>query len=1091
MTKRLTLKTRIVLERVACPLLALLGTSMSIPGEAEDRVGFREDFSSADGWEIGTWPGITGLASITSNGQQTTFATLNGTFLTGTTAAWAPNWPDWHRNAAAGLAMISKKYPGTVDLDRYHFLVARMTFSGTYMALAVNGWDTKVCYTTGLHSTDLRDVPQPSLRGKQPVQLRLTFLNTEGRVVMDEVRLVDELTPEEQAGFMPAGLNLRLERREPKPYHGLEALDARAGVPVRFDFPEERTIFRDSATGATVWKMTRSVRTEVCDSFSPDGSAFPIYHRSFKGMVVYDFMRGGMRELPNLRGSPQFSRADPSVLYLQQSSEIDSTRARYVIQAANFRTGETQTVADWESTDEGGGEFLLSPYSDLLLLGLKEGRALFLIDPRVKEANARVRRVPLPMRMKGASLSHNDQRLNWQRCYYFQRWQMDIATGRIELGAYPTYGGHEIFGRDTIVGRYGTMMLSHKPGVLPLDEGRASEVRIWSNWATPVPSDYGQLSADDRWLVTNGTEGALAGKRLLIDGNETGTVLQIVHDFTSRNSWDSNTYSRLSPDATKIAYMCDMFGDTDVYIAIARRPEAPHNLRLTREGAQVHLRWQPPVAAREVAGYNIYRSQESGRGYRRVNRERIAGTEFVDTPPPSAVFYAVAAEEHSGLEGLYSQEVCTGAQLSSPVRGAAASRTARRSDKATRFRIYADVEEGALAPPLRQHFDGACSNFRCARVWKETPKEAMGAAEVEVSIPSPARYVLWVRAKGEGAFECKAGRESTPGHIISKEWSWVRAERPLNLPVGKQPVTLTSDSDGLSFDLMLLTNSADDRPVQPDDRDPTPVPVEGLHITEATATQVRLGWTPAREPDLDYYTVYVGNQPDFTPGNESILTSGAKAEFLDWGFKPGSTLYYKVVAVNKRGRSSVPATICAAIPALETEAVELKIADATLSGGLARGESKGVQFAWLPAPVAPDAPRPKATWQFSAPLDGTYYPWARYTTVDAKNVSMFWVEADGNQRINGQNWRLRFPCTLTRHLDGIKPGEETWFSDKMMSAWWAGPFDYVALARGQHTLSVGFDPKHSPNGPRLSAVFLSNDPSYRPPGFDPRVDFRK
>jgi len=218
---------------------------------AGERVGFLDDCSSATGWVVGAWPGITGMASITSDGQQTTFTTLTGTFMTGASAAWAPNWPDWDRNASAGLAMISRKYPGTVDLDRYHYLVARMTAAGTYMALAVNGWDTKAWYTTGLHAVDLRDIPQPNLRGMQPI---------------------------------------------------------------------ERTVFQDTSTGATVWRLTRSVRTESCDSFSPDGSALPLYNRSFKGMVLYDFARGGLRELPDLCGAPVFSHSNPSVFYLLQSS---------------------------------------------------------------------------------------------------------------------------------------------------------------------------------------------------------------------------------------------------------------------------------------------------------------------------------------------------------------------------------------------------------------------------------------------------------------------------------------------------------------------------------------------------------------------------------------------------------------------------------------------------------------------------------------------------------------------------------------------------------------------------------------------------
>ncbi len=343
-----------------------------------------------------------------------------------------------------------------------------------------------------------------------------------------------------------------------------------------------------------------------------------------------------------------------------------------------------------------------------------------------------MRRVPLPMRMKGACLSHNDQRVTWQRCYYFQPWHMDLDTGKIQLGHYPTYGGHEIFGRGCLVGRYGTMWLTHRLGLLPCDEQRADEVRIWSNWATDVPSDYGQLSDDDRWLVTNGTDGAVAGKRLLIDGRETGTVLQVVHDFTSRNSWDSNTYSRISPDATKIAYMCDMLGDTDVYVALTRRPEAPRNLTLARDGSRVRLHWEPPPVAREIAGYNVYRSRESGQGYRRVNRERIASHEFVDAPPAGPAFYAVAAEEHSGLEGLYSTEA--------------------RAEDAENYRVYADLEEGELSPPLRQYFDGDCSNFRCVRVWKETPQEVTGQRQAERCSS---------RRKGRTMFGCEDGDRGT------------------------------------------------------------------------------------------------------------------------------------------------------------------------------------------------------------------------------------------------------------------------------------------------------------------------------------------
>jgi hypothetical protein len=80
-------------------LLVLVSSAFVAATAGAERVGFREDFSNSkpEGWEISRWPGITGLESITSHGQQTTFTTLAGTFMTGASAAWAPTWPSTRR----------------------------------------------------------------------------------------------------------------------------------------------------------------------------------------------------------------------------------------------------------------------------------------------------------------------------------------------------------------------------------------------------------------------------------------------------------------------------------------------------------------------------------------------------------------------------------------------------------------------------------------------------------------------------------------------------------------------------------------------------------------------------------------------------------------------------------------------------------------------------------------------------------------------------------------------------------------------------------------------------------------------------------
>ena len=123
---------------------------------------------------------------------------------------------------------------------------------------------------------------------------------------------------------------------------------------------------------------------------------------------------------------------------------------------------------------------------------------------------------------------------------------------------------------------------------------------------------------------------------------------------------------------------------------------------------------------------------------------------------------------------------------------------------------------------------------------------------------------------------------------------------------------------------------------------------------------------------------------------------------------------------------------------MATATVELDIGDATLSGGLVKAESRGVVSAFVPAPLGE---RARGHRHLAGPPAARrrLLRLARYTTLDAKRVSLFWIECDGQNPLRGMDWRLRFPCTLTRHLDGVKPGDETWFTDKMQSGWWAVP----------------------------------------------------
>jgi len=108
-----------------------------------------------------------------------------------------------------------------------------------------------------------------------------------------------------------------------------------------------------------------------------------------------------------------------------------------------------------------------------------------------------------------------------------------------------------------------------------------------------------------------------------------------------------------SPDGTKVIFNSDMLPAPQIYVVVVRRPQPPTDLTARRAAdGSVTLSWKPAHYSRETAGYNVYRSEHSGRGYEQVNDALVTGTRFVDRPAGErTVFYVVASVEHSTLEG--------------------------------------------------------------------------------------------------------------------------------------------------------------------------------------------------------------------------------------------------------------------------------------------------------------------------------------------------------------------------------------------------------------------------------------------------------
>jgi fibronectin type 3 domain-containing protein len=75
-------------------------------------------------------------------------------------------------------------------------------------------------------------------------------------------------------------------------------------------------------------------------------------------------------------------------------------------------------------------------------------------------------------------------------------------------------------------------------------------------------------------------------------------------------------------------------------------------------GLAMELSWQPN-ADTDLAGYNVYRSEQSGSGYRKLNVELNLGPAFSDRTAEvgKTYFYIVAAVDKAGNESKPSAEV--------------------------------------------------------------------------------------------------------------------------------------------------------------------------------------------------------------------------------------------------------------------------------------------------------------------------------------------------------------------------------------------------------------------------------------------------
>ncbi len=393
-------------------------------------------------------------------------------------------------------------------------------------------------------------------------------------LTLDDLKFVSELTGAEKERLIGGGLKIRDEHLNPRPYHALEALKARENIPLPHPDAEEMAIFRDDATGAITTRLTDMPGDDYFGEggiWSADGSAVKFESsRQIGGIPI--FVPGEGRVIPGPEGAGwrMWSKTDPDLIYLMKKNGMT-----FYVSSWNKKTREEKPIAHFTVPEIGSYvEFKRFTPKGNIIVGFRETPHLYIIDVHNNEA----RYYKLSTRLKDVEVTDDDKVIDWANCYTYERIWWNLKTG--EKGLAPGFSaGHASWGENGMVANFGGHLNVFVPGDIGRTFTPGDRIKVWANWENDIVTDYGILTIDNQYNFTNGTRGDVSHQHLMIPSSDPGAVMRVARYFT-KFSWTSTTYSRPSPDYTKLIYNDNDIGNTELYMVYVRRPDAPGDVRL-------------------------------------------------------------------------------------------------------------------------------------------------------------------------------------------------------------------------------------------------------------------------------------------------------------------------------------------------------------------------------------------------------------------------------------------------------------------------------------------------------------------------------
>ena len=866
--------------------------------------------------------------------------------------------------------------------------------------------------------------------------------------------------------------------KQADPIHNLVELSLRTGFKPfallkRPDgwYRNERTIFKDSGTGATIWKMSHHPGY-ICRQQYMERSPWSCNGERLCLVSLPQWWRifmkadGSAWRPAATASSDVWDRLDPETLWFTASG-------RLVRQ--NVVTGETLNVKTFR-----GNATLWSMSRDAKYLLLKENLTadgkttsrIHLVPRDVRrghEPEVRRRRKRFVSPEQAITLDPGEQ--------IHQLWFTNRPDHSVVFG-YEAYlrGGAVMTPDGMTVKRikYGTGMM---PGGhnAPSPSGKwavSSEGYIFDwltekiNWISDHRTNHQSWGPDDTWFIGS------AGFDLRRFGIPPRRFDQLLGSANSRmkyNIYWSEVHPVVSPDGTKLGYASDMLGYIEFYALIMRLPERPIGLRLARAGRGLRLAWKAPKASKELALYRIYRSNSLNGPYEPVAavpkdttvydvavnsqseraeaaRRRARPVAAVSRLPIRRDYFVVTAQEHSGLESCYSNPVATGRE-----RG--------------RFLVSIEAESGDYAAPCEEIFDPTAADLYGVSLGTAKP-----SAGLTLRMPHGADGWVLARVKNilreaESELSLVIGGE-TIGVVPVKEkaWHWLNltGEKPIRLKPDTPDATLTPLGPGVAVDQVVVVDNLSNVPKVLWGRDPrVPQPVTGFSAQQIDPYTVRLTWTPPKDADIAHYNLYAARGSTCEPGNETLIVSPTEPEVLDWGLMADTQYAYRVTAVDRAGNESE----CSQVLTLTTPPVKDRIFIRHPCAVRTKGRAA------LEVPI-----------ELPAPAEVLF--WIKVRCFNQNPVARFKVLLDNEELCEPYQIPWRF---ITPHHPG--PARDVWlwaYIDGLPRTGTSSRRRLLPVPAGGHTLTLVPDAasikRYGDIDVEFGEVIITNDLGYTPRG---------